>query len=173
MRINNQSRVYLIGPMGAGKTSVGRELSFLLGYKFIDSDQIILEQEKNSISHIFKTFGEDYFRHKESALLYSLIQQENIVLATGGGAVLLPCNRLLLQYSGTVIYLHLSIAEQIRRLKTSPDRPLLPESLEDWPIFLANYNSQREPLYTSIADHTFATEGKNIKKLAEHIASCV
>ena len=141
---------FLIGLMGSGKTTIGRHLSFRLSRPFFDSDHEIIRRSGVSISTIFEIEGEEKFRDRESLVLESLVKQNDIILATGGGIVLREENRQLLQKYGTVIYLKTNVDTILERTRYDRSRPLLQTAnpREKLELLLA----QREPLYTSIAD---------------------
>ena len=157
--------IYLIGPMGTGKTAVGKQLGRLLGVPFIDSDAEIERVAGVDIPFIFEREGEAGFRQRECEALAALCQREPIVLATGGGAILAPQNRKLLQETGTVVYLHTSLAQQLQRVGKGRGRPLLRGV--DLPRRLAELREAREPLYREIADITLATDNRRVGKVAE------
>lgn len=157
-------RIYLIGPMGAGKTAVGRQLAKELGLGFIDAD---VEMEKRTgvdIPYIFEKEGEAGFRRREQVLIAELCELPDIVLSTGGGAILSDSTRQRLKSTGTVIYLHTTIDELLRRTAQSKNRPLLAtgnrrETLEQ-------LLSERGQLYEEIADIRVETTGRRVKTVA-------
>ena len=165
------SRIFLVGPMGAGKTTIGSKLAENLGKQFIDSDQEIEKKTGASIPLIFELEGEEGFRKRESQTLESLSQMNNLVLATGGGAVISKENRLLLKRSGFVIYLQAPLEQLLKRTAKDRNRPLLqtdnPEKV------LADLLKQREPLYQEVADLTFETHQKNLKDIISEITLLV
>ena len=118
-------RVVLVGPMGAGKSTIGRMLAKELGYRFLDSDRIIEERCGANIPWIFDVEGEDGFRQRETAMLDELSNEMGTVLATGGGAVMRAENRGLLKKNSVVIYLKTSIDQQVERTRKDRNRPLL------------------------------------------------
>lgn len=147
---NMVGNFFLIGLMGSGKTTIGRHLSFRLSRPFYDSDHEIIRRLGVSVSTIFEIEGEDKFRDRESSVLESLVKQDNIVLATGGGIILREENRQLLKQYGTVIYLKTDVETILERTRYDRSRPLLQtanprEKLEQ-------LMAQRDPLYASIAD---------------------
>jgi len=152
----SQANLILIGPMGAGKSTVGRQLATALRREFFDSDQEIEQRCGVDIPLIFEMEGEAGFRNRERAVIAELSQRSGIVLATGGGAVLDPDNRRRLISSGRVIYLFASVAEQLRRIGDDPRRPLLQTS--DPQARLAELLAQRDPLYRETADHIVVTD---------------
>lgn len=161
------SNIILIGPMGSGKTAVGRSLARHLGMPFQDSDTEIVRRTGVDIPYIFEKEGEAGFREREREALAALLIRDGIVLATGGGAVILPENRRLLAERGCVVYLETSVAQQVERVKQGRNRPLL--SNVDPAIRLTELLSAREPLYRSIADVTVRTDGRRVKAVAEDI----
>lgn len=142
--------VILIGPMGAGKSTIGRQLAKQLHKEFLDSDQEIEKQTGALISLIFEIEGERGFRDRERRIIDKLTKRKNIVLATGGGAVLHEENRRAMRKSGTVIYLHISIETQLKRTSKSKHRPLL--QTDDPAQKLRALMKVREPIYRQEAD---------------------
>jgi shikimate kinase len=159
--------IYLIGPMGTGKTAVGKQLARLLEIPFIDSDAEIERQAGVDIPFIFEREGEPGFRQREREVLAQLCQREGIVMATGGGAVLAPENRHLLQETGVVIYLQTSLAQQMQRVGKGRGRPLLKGG--DLAQRLMDLRATREPLYQEIADLTLSTDNRRVPRVAELI----
>jgi shikimate kinase len=163
--------VILIGPMGSGKTAVGRSLARHLSRPFYDSDTEIVRRTGVDIHYIFEKEGEAGFREREREAIAALVALKGIVLATGGGAVMLPENRRLLAERGCVIYLETSIAQQAERVKQGRHRPLL--SNVDPEARLGELMAVRDPLYRSIADITVATDGRRVKAVAEDIVRMI
>jgi len=159
--------IILIGPMGSGKTAVGRSLARYLRAPFHDSDAEIVRRTGVDIAYIFEKEGESGFREREREAIEALAGLESIVLATGGGAILLPENRRLIAERGRVVYLETSIDQQAERVKQGRSRPLL--SNVDPAIRLRELMAVRDPLYRSIADITVATDGRRVKAVAEDI----
>lgn len=159
--------IYLVGLMGAGKTTVGKMLAKQTGKAFYDSDQEIKNKTGVSISHIFEVEGEAGFRIRESAALKELTQMQNIVLATGGGAVLAEQNRAMLRNNGTVVYLRASVDDLWARTKHDKNRPLL----QTWDprARLAELFALRDPLYSEIADIVVDTSKQSVASLVRHI----
>src|SRR5579859_6800379 len=145
-----KTNVFLVGPMGSGKTAVGRYLARLLDLTFHDSDAEIERRTGVDIPFIFEKEGEAGFRHRERETLDILTSMEDIVLATGGGAVLLPENRRALAERGQVVYLQTSIDQQAERVRQGRARPLL--SNVDPAVKLEALMQLRAPLYAEIAD---------------------
>jgi shikimate kinase len=160
-------RIFLIGPMGAGKTSVGRQLASLLGLKFIDSDAEIEKRTGVDIPFIFEKEGEEGFREREREVIDVLTELDGIVLATGGGAVLREENRRHLAARGQVVYLKASIEQQLRRTRHDQHRPLLKTA--DPATRLKELMVVRAPLYESIALMTVPTDGRHVKAVAQSI----
>ena len=163
--------VILIGPMGSGKTAVGRSLARYLGASFYDSDTEIVRRTGVDIPYIFEKEGEAGFRERERETIEALVALKGIVLATGGGAIMLPENRRLLSERGCVVYLETSVAQQAERVKQGRHRPLL--SNVDPEIRLRELMAAREPLYRSIADITVRTDGRRVKTVAEDIVRMI
>jgi len=161
------SNIFLVGPMGAGKTTVGKKLAEQRGQRFIDSDHEIEARTGVDIPYIFEKEGEAGFRKRESCVIADLATYNDIVLATGGGAVLLPENRQALKARGFVVYLHASVAQQFTRVERSDNRPLLAHG--DRRETLARLFAERDPLYREVADLVLDTDGKNAKQLARDI----
>ncbi len=157
--------IYLIGPMGTGKTAVGKQLARILGVSFIDSDAEIERLAGVDIPYIFEQEGEAGFRHREREALAALCQREPIVLATGGGAVLAPDNRKLLHDTGVVLFLQTSLSQQLQRVGKGRGRPLLKGV--DMPRRLAELREAREPMYREIADITLSTDNRRVGKVAD------
>lgn len=162
-----QRNVYLIGPMGSGKTAVGRRLATLLGKQFVDSDAEIEKRTGVDIRFIFEKEGEARFREREREVIADLTAHEDIVLATGGGVVLDPTNRERLRATGTVVYLETTIDTLVRRTKSNKARPLL---LNDDPrAVLERLMETRRPLYEGLADLTVQTTGRHVRTVAADI----
>ena len=159
--------LFLIGPMGAGKSAVGKQLARLLSFPFHDSDHEIEQRTGADISLIFEREGEDGFRRRERAVLAELTARERIVLATGGGAILDADNRRDLAERGCVVYLETSIAQQAERTARTRHRPLLEGA--DPVLRLEQLMRVREPLYQQIADITVVTNSSRVRTVAEGI----
>lgn len=159
----------LIGPMGAGKSSVGKRLAKQLNRKFYDCDRILEERTGVAITTIFELEGEDGFRYRETKILEGLIQHNNAVIATGGGAVLRPENYQLLRHNSVTIYLKASVDAQIKRTRHNKKRPLL--QTEDRHATLQAIAKLRNPMYDKIADMTIDTDTQSIGSSIEEITS--
>jgi shikimate kinase len=149
--------------MGAGKSTVGRMLGRKLNRRFIDSDHALEERCGVKISTIFEMEGESGFRKRESQIIEELTQEKDVILATGGGSVLLPENRQALKGRGTVIYLHADPIELWHRTKGGEGRPLLQNG--DPKTILGNLYALRDPLYREIADHIIETGKPSVTQL--------
>jgi shikimate kinase len=160
--------VFLIGPMGSGKTAVGKQLARLLELTFYDSDVEIERRTGVDIPYIFEKEGETGFREREREVIDSLTQLEDVVIATGGGAVLLPENRERLAARGTVVFLDTTIEQQIERTRKTRHRPLLAGT--DRRAKLEELAQVRDPLYRSIAAVTIRTDGRAPASVAAEIA---
>jgi len=162
---------FLVGPMGAGKSTIGRQLARALHLRFIDSDRDIEARTGVDIPLIFELEGESGFRKRESSAIDQLTRQTGIVLATGGGAILDPANRAHLAARGTVIYLHASAEQQYARTAHDRNRPLL---RTDKPkARLAELMEIRDPLYREAADIVIQTDGCRVKDVVQQIISQV
>jgi len=155
--------IFLVGMMGAGKTSVGKLLARRLGKAFYDSDQVIESRTGVKIPVIFELEGEAGFRARETAIIDELTALDGLVLATGGGAVLLPRNRELLHERGTVVYLRAPITELWSRTRHDRHRPLLQTA--DPYARLCELHSQRDPLYAAVAHVTIESSSQSLKNL--------
>lgn len=153
--------------MGAGKTTIGKKLAENHGLHFLDSDHEIESRTGVDILFIFEKEGEEGFRKREQLVIADLTTQSQIVLATGGGAVIKPENRLHLRSRGFVVYLHASVSQQFARVERSDNRPLLAHG--DRHETLARLFAERDPLYREVADFVIDTDGKNAKQLARDI----
>ena len=165
--MRGKASVFLIGPMGSGKTAVGRQLARTLGFPFYDSDSEIERRTGVDIPYIFEKEGEAGFRLREREAIEALSALDKVVLATGGGAVLLPENRRCLAERGRVVYLETSVAQQAYRVRYGRNRPLLADA--DAAARLAQLMSARAPLYEEIADLVVSTDGRRVPAVAEHI----
>ncbi|MEW5822896.1 MAG: shikimate kinase AroK [Pseudomonadota bacterium] len=159
--------LFLVGPMGAGKSTTGRLLARTLGYEFIDSDKIVEERTGASIPLIFEIEGEEGFRQREIQAIEELTRQPGIVLATGGGAILRPENRHILRERGVVIYLHAPVEQQLQRTAHDKNRPLL--LTDDRRGRLTELMRIREPLYRELAHILVDTEHLTPRRVVNQI----
>jgi shikimate kinase len=162
-----KTSVFLVGPMGSGKTAVGRYLARALGLPFHDSDAEIERRTGVDIPFIFEKEGEAGFRQREREAIEALTALDGIVLATGGGAVLLPENRRCLAERGCVVYLKTSVAQQADRVRHGKNRPLLDGG--DAAARLGQLMDARAPLYSEIADLVVPTDGRRVHSVAEQV----
>ncbi len=162
-----KGNVFLVGPMGAGKTTIGKQLANALGLTFKDSDHEIVERTGASIPWIFDVEGEEGFRRREREMIDELSAREGLVLATGGGAVLAEENRRHLKERGTVVYLQASIEQLLKRTARDKNRPLL--QTEDPRAKLEALMAEREPLYRETADIIINTEQRSLKGVIKEI----
>ena len=161
------SNIFLVGPMGSGKSAVGAWLSKRLELPFADSDGCIERETGVDISRIFDIEGEEGFRKREERVIGNLCSRQGLVLATGGGAVLRAGNRRALRSNGTVFYLQCSLDEQVERTRSTRNRPLLErgsrrQALKDLML-------KREPLYLEVADHVVETTGLRVGQVGRNI----
>lgn len=154
--MNPAHNLILVGPMGAGKSCIGRRLAEHFGLPFIDADRVIEQRTGASVATIFECEGEPGFRARERATLSELLNARGVLLATGGGAVLDADNRRLLRELGFVVHLHVSVAQQLERLARDHTRPLL--AREDREQVLHDMAALRAPLYAEVADLRFDTD---------------
>ncbi len=159
--------LFLVGPMGAGKSAVGRQLARLLHLDFVDSDDEVEDRTGVDIPFIFEKEGEEGFRKREVAVIDDLSQREGIVLATGGGAVINAENRSRLGARGYVVYLYTSVDQQLERTQRGRERPLLENT--DPRKVLEGFMEIRDPLYREIADLVIDTDGRRVKAVAKQI----
>ena len=161
-------RVFLVGPPGAGKSTVGRHLAAHLQATFFDLDEVIQERAGADIPWIFDVEGESGFRDRESAVVKDFASRDNVVIATGGGVVLRPENRIVMSNASTVVYLEASLSTLVSRTEGKIKRPLLVG--KDVRKVLQEIMAVREPLYREVADVTVASTSGSAKKLAGVIA---
>ncbi len=164
----NSNNVVLVGPMGSGKTTIGRRLAREMNREFLDTDYEIIDKTGVTIECIFDIEGEKGFRRRESKILADLCNMSDVVLATGGGIVLKPENRVLLKKSGLVFYLSSSIEQLLRRTAKSKTRPLLEQSL-DREKTIRDLVSDRDKLYRDVASSVIDTTGKKLNEVVSII----
>jgi len=167
MAMRPGSSVFLVGPMGSGKTAVGRQLARRLGYRFVDSDAEVERRTGVDIPFIFEKEGEEGFRLREREVIDELSRQAGVVLGTGGGAVLAPESRRRLAERGVVVYLETSVDQQLARTRKGRNRPLL--FTDDPRGRLEALMTAREPLYRSIAAFTVRTDGRKVGSVVDEI----
>ena len=159
--------IFLIGPMGAGKTTIGRRLALALHREFFVFFHEIEQRAGASIPLIFAVEGEAGFRAREKAVIAELTRRPNIILATGGGVVLDPDNRRCLAGRGFVVYLYAPVDEQLRRTRGDTHRPLLQTA--DPRAKLAQLFVQRDPLYRAVTDCVIPTEDRSLGQVTRDI----
>jgi shikimate kinase len=163
--------IILVGPMGAGKTTIGKQLAQQLGREFYDSDRVIEEHTGANIPLIFELEGETGFRKREKNILAELVQKNDIVLATGGGVVLDPENRELLSKNGFIIYLNAPLSQLINRTSKDKNRPLL--HTDDPQKKLEEILAIRDPLYRDVADEIVKTDVSPVRNVVKKIMTLV
>ena len=169
--INQKGNIILIGPMGSGKTSTGKMLAKEMGYAFADTDEEVTKRTGVSIAYIFDVEGEEGFRKRECLALKKCLNDNNMILSTGGGIVLSKENRDLLQDRGTVVYLQTSIRTQVKRTASTNNRPLLQN--KDPEETLKKLMLTRAPLYEEIADITITTDNKSLQEMSKEIQRAI
>lgn len=159
--------IFLVGPMGAGKSTIGRHLAQMLHLEFHDSDQEIENRTGADIAWVFDVEGEEGFRKRETQVISDLTEKQGIVLATGGGSIQSKDIRNNLSARGIVVYLETTIDKQVARTQRDKRRPLL--QVDDPREVLENLASTRNPLYEEIADIIVKTDEQSAKVVANHI----
>ncbi len=159
--------IFLIGPMGAGKSAVGRQLARTLHLTFMDSDDEIESRTGVDIPFIFEKEGEEGFRKREAKVIDDLSKMDSVVLATGGGAVVEAKNRSNLGGRGLVVYLYTTVDQQLARTQKGRERPLLQNG--DRKQILEDLMSERDVLYREIADLVIETDGRKVRAVANEI----
>lgn len=165
--MSGSQNIFLVGPMGAGKSTIGIRLAKLMDKIFIDSDSEIINITGVSIDLIFEIEGESGFRKRESKIIAELTARENIVLATGGGAILDADNRGCLKRSGTVVYLKASPEQLLKRTVKDKKRPLL--QTDDRLGKIEQLLKTRGPLYEELADIIINTDDRDVKDIVDKI----
>lgn len=165
--MNPAPNLVLVGPMGAGKTSIGRRLADRFGLRFVDADHHVEQRTGASIPTIFEHVGEAGFREREAAALAELLAGERLLVATGGGAVLGESNRRLMRERGFVVYLRAGLESQLKRLQRDRARPLLQRP--DREQVLRDLARVREPLYHDVADLVVDTDGLTAAEAASRL----
>jgi shikimate kinase len=165
--MNKPRNLFLVGPMGSGKSAVGRQLARLLHLEFVDSDEEIEARTGVDIPFIFEKEGEEGFRKREVKVIDDLSHREGVVLATGGGAIADPESRSRLGARGFVVYLHTSVKQQLERTRSGRERPLLDNDNKE--KILQDLMDERDPLYREISDLIVETDGRRVQTVAREI----
>ena len=163
-----QTTIILVGPMGAGKSTIGRLLAGQLHLPFVDTDRVIEERTGADIPWIFDVEGEEGFRQRESAVLQDVLQGQPVVLATGGGIVLKPENRTLINRFGKAFYLMASIDQLLERTAKDKKRPLL--QVDDPEAKIRELMELRDPIYREVSDYVVKTDRRSPRAVAQEIA---
>jgi shikimate kinase len=166
--MNPAPNLILIGPMGAGKTSIGRRLADRFGLRFVDLDREIEIEAGRKIPEIFSVEGEASFRRREHDCLAAWLEKQAVLIATGGGVVLDADNRVGIRNHGFVVHLHIGIDEQLARLARDRSRPLL--ATQDRSEVLRRLAAERSPLYAEIADLRFEPTGLTLPDACGRLA---
>lgn len=157
----------LIGFMGAGKTTVSRELSKITDRKELDMDAYIVEREGMSIAHMFEEYGEEYFRKKETECLIEIMKNENLIVSCGGGVVVKDENVEHMKKDGFIVLLTATPETILERVKNSADRPILNGNMNI--EFITNLMNKRKERYLSVADVIVETDGKKVLDICKEI----
>ncbi len=165
------TRIFLVGPMGAGKTTIGRKLARALRLRFVDCDQEIEQRTGATIPLIFEIEGEAGFRAREKRVVEEITREDGVVVATGGGAVLDPANRELLRERGFVVYLHAPLEHLLARTRGDSNRPLLQAG--DRVKKMQEILRHREPLYREVADLIVDTGALTLTAVVQNIRAAL
>lgn len=165
------TRLFLIGPMGAGKSTLGRHLARQLHWPFFDSDREIEKRTGADIPWIFDVEGEEGFRQREESVIDELTRLPEVVLATGGGVVKRESNRRRLRERGVVVYLWTPVEVQLERTRNDRNRPLLQNP--DPEGTLKALFDERDPLYREAAHHVVSTASGNLREVAAEVLACM
>lgn len=165
--MNNKQNIFLVGPMGAGKSTIGKALAEITNYDLFDSDSEIEKRTGADIAWVFDVEGEEGFRKREAAVIDDLTKMNGIILATGGGTVKLKENRNHLISRGVVVYLETSVEKQFSRTSSDKRRPLL--NNPDPKGTLERLLKERDPLYREVADIVVKTDDLTAKEIAKQI----
>ena len=163
--------IFLVGMMGAGKTTLGRALAQRLRREFADTDRVLIERTGVPVATIFDVEGEEGFRRRESTVLAELAERGNLVIATGGGVILSEANRALMRENGTVVYLRARLESLWERMRHDSSRPLL--ATPDPRATLAELLAEREPLYREAAHVIVETGAQSATSLAGRVIAAL
>jgi shikimate kinase len=169
MKQAKNNNIFLIGPMGAGKSSVGRYLAKQLGMDFYDTDEEVEKRTGVDLAWIFDVEGEDGFRKREAAVVVDLAKHSNVILATGGGTIITSENRDILAARGAIIYLEVALEHQHTRVVNDSRRPLLQVKNRD--EVLVKLQQEREPHYEALADFKVQTDNRSVRAVADDIVN--
>lgn len=164
--------VVLVGPMGAGKTTIGKLLATELSYEFVDSDKEIERRSGADIPWIFDVEGEDGFRNREVGVIRDLSTETGVVLATGGGALIRQENRDHLTRNGYIVYLNTSVEQQFTRTHKDKNRPLLQGDSDPMTV-LTELMKVRDPIYREVADFVVDTNKKSLRFIVKSIVNAL
>lgn len=162
-----KNNIFLIGFMGAGKSTIAAELTKELGMQRIEMDQMIVEQQNMPISEIFDKFGEEYFRNIETDLVRELTDKKQMVVSCGGGIVLRDENAKLMKESGAIVLLTATPETIYERVKNSTERPILNGNMNV--EYISSLMDQRKERYFAVADYVVTTDGKSAKEICAEI----
>ena len=168
---DRKPNVYLVGPMGSGKTTIGRNAAELLGLTFVDCDSELESRTGASVNLIFDVEGERGFRSRETKMLEELSKRPGCLVATGGGAVLSERNRENMKRTGLVVYLETTVEQQLKRLRLDKKRPLL--QTPDRKERLAALAVQRNPIYEELADIVFPSRSRSVQTAAKRLSNAI
>ena len=161
------NNIFLIGPMGAGKSSVGKYLAKKLDMDFYDTDEEVERRTGVDLAWLFDLEGEEGFRKREASVVADLAKLSHVVLATGGGTIITPENRDILAARGAIVYLEVTLENQHTRVTNDTRRPLLQVKNRD--EVLVQLQKEREPLYQSLADFQVLTDNRTVRAVADDI----
>ncbi|WP_075432297.1 shikimate kinase AroK [Buchnera aphidicola] len=164
-----EKNIFLIGPMGSGKSTVGRQLAQFLKMDFYDSDQEIEKRTGANIAWVFDIEGESGFRRREKKVISDLTKKNKIVLSTGGGSIISLSSRNFLITRGIIIYLKTTVEKQLLRTKLDKNRPLLTNLYQSDKYILEKLANERNPIYQSISEITINTDHDNVKTIVYKI----
>jgi shikimate kinase len=167
MKKTKHNNIFLVGPMGAGKSSVGKHLAKQLDMDFYDTDEEIEIRTGVDLGWIFDVEGEDGFRRREAAVVADLAKLTNVVVATGGGTILTLENRALIAAHGVVVYLEVTLPLQHTRVVNDSRRPLLRVKNRD--EVMVKLHEEREPHYEALADFKVPTDNRSVRAVADDI----
>lgn len=161
------TNIFLIGFMGTGKSTVSNIMNELYDMEIVEMDEIISKRNNMSISKIFETHGEEYFRNEETNLLKEIGEKKNVIVSCGGGVALREVNVLEMKKSGKIVLLTADAKTILERVKNSHDRPLLENNKNE--EFINSMLEKRKPLYEKAADIIVNTDNKNINEICDEI----